>query len=106
MAWIVLVVAGIFEVAWATLLDASRGFTKPGATLGFVVTLAFSMYLLSAATRSIPIGTAYAVWVGIGAVGAFLFGVLFRGQATNAAQLLAMAALVLSIAAVKATAPH
>lgn len=105
MAWIVLVVAGIFEVVWATLLDASRGFTKPGATVGFAVTLAISMYLLSAATHTIPIGTAYAVWVGIGAVGAFLVGVLFRGETTNLPQLVAMAALVLSIVAVKATAP-
>lgn len=105
MAWIVLVVAGIFEVVWATLLDASRGFTKPAATVGFAVTLAVSMYLLSAATRTIPIGTAYAVWVGIGAVGAFLVGVLFRGETTNLPQLVAMVALVLSIVAVKATAP-
>lgn len=104
MAWFVLVVAGLFEVAWATFLDASRGFTKPAATAGFVVTLAVSMYLLSAATRTIPIGTAYAVWVGIGAAGAFLVGVAFRHEPTNPAQLLAMGALVGSIVAVKLTA--
>lgn len=106
MAWFVLVVAGIFEVVWATLLDATRGFTKAGATAGFVTTLAISMYLLSVATRTIPIGTAYAVWVGIGAVGAFLVGVFLREQPTNVPQLIAMTALVLSIVAVKATAPH
>lgn len=105
MAWIVLIVAGIFEVVWASLLDASRGFTKPGATAGFVVTLAISMYLLSVATRTIPIGTAYAVWVGIGAVGAFLVGVVLLDQRTSVPQVVAMAALVLSIVAVKATAP-
>ena len=105
MAWIVLIVAGIFEVVWASLLDASRGFTKPSATVGFVVTLAISMYLLSVATRTIPIGTAYAVWVGIGAVGAFLVGVVLLDQRTNVPQVVAMAALVLSIVAVKATAP-
>ena len=105
MSWFVLVVAGLFEVAWATLLDESKGFSRVLPTVGFLVTLVISMWLLSVATRSIPIGTGYAVWVGIGAVGAFAVGVL-RGQPTNAAQLLAMAALVGSIVAVKLTATH
>jgi len=106
MAWLVLVVAGLFEVAWATLLDETKGFSRPLPTLGFLVTLAISMYLLSVATRTLPIGTAYAVWVGIGALGAFLVGVLVRGQSTNLAQVLAMSALVGSIIAVKLTAAH
>jgi quaternary ammonium compound-resistance protein SugE len=106
MAWLVLVVAGLFEVAWATLLDETKGFSRPLPTLGFLVTLAVSMYLLSVATRTLPIGTAYAVWVGIGALGAFLVGVVVRGQSTNLAQVLAMSALVGSIIAVKLTAEH
>ena len=106
MAWLVLVVAGLFEVAWATLLDETKGFSRPLPTLGFLVTLAISMYLLSVATRTLPIGTAYAVWVGIGAVGAFVVGVTVRGQSTNVAQVLAMSALVGSIIAVKLTAAH
>ncbi|MHB1139428.1 MAG: DMT family transporter [Microthrixaceae bacterium] len=105
MAWLVLVIAGLFEVAWATLLDESKGFSRVLPTVGFLVTLVISMWLLSAATRTIPIGTGYAVWVGIGAVGAFVVGLL-RGQPTNAAQLIAMAALVGSIVAVKLTATH
>ena len=100
-----LVVAGLFEVAWATLLDESKGFSRVLPTVGFVVTLVVSMWLLSVATRTIPIGTGYAVWVGIGAVGAFVVGVL-RGHATNPAQVVAMAALVGSIVAVKLTATH
>lgn len=105
MAWIILVVAGLFEVAWATLLDETKGFTRVAPTVGFVVTLVISMWLLSVATRTIPIGTGYAVWVGIGAVGAFAVGLL-RGHPTTPAQLVAMAALVGSIVAVKLTAAH
>lgn len=106
MAWLVLVVAGMFEVAWATLLDSTRGFTRLWPTVGFLVTLAVSMYLLSVATRSIPIGTGYAVWVGVGAVGTFAVNVSFRGQATNVAQLAAITALIAAIVAVKLTASH
>jgi quaternary ammonium compound-resistance protein SugE len=106
VSWILLVVAGVFEVAWAVLLGESKGFTRPLPTTLFVATLAISMYLLSLATRSIPIGTAYAVWVGIGAVGAFLVSVMWKGEATSAPQLAAMAALVVSILAVKLTASH
>ena len=106
MSWLVLAIAGLFEVAWATLLGESKGLTRPLPTAGFVVTLVISMYLLSVAVRGIPIGTAYAVWVGVGAVGAFLVSVLVLGERTNPAQLAAMAALVGSILAVKLTAGH
>ncbi len=104
MAWIILIVAGLFEVVWASLLDSTRGFTRLWPTLGFLVTLAISMYLLSVATRTIPIGTGYAVWVGIGAVGAFLVGVLVKGDATGIGQIVAIVALVAAIVAVKLTA--
>ena len=106
MPWLVLVIAGLFEVAWATLLGESKGLTRPLPTAGFVVTLVISMYLLSMAVRTIPIGTAYAVWVGVGAVGAFLVSVLVLGDRTSPAQLLAIGALVVSILAVKITAVH
>jgi len=104
VAWIVLIIAGMFEVAWASLLDETKGFTRFGPTVGFLGTLAISMYLLSVATRTIPIGTAYAVWVGIGAVGAFLVGAVVRGDGTNAGQVAAITPLVASIVAVKLTA--
>ena len=106
MAWIILVVAGLFEVAWASLLPETRGFTRPLQTIGFLVALAVSMYLLHVATRTIPIGTGYAVWVGIGAVGAFLVSVTIQRHPTNLPQVLAMSALIASILAVKVTAPH
>ena len=106
MAWIYLLAAGLFEVAWASLLGETKGFTRPVPTVGFVTTLAISMVLLHLATRQIPIGTAYAVWVGIGAVGAFVVSIAIRGEATSVGQVAAMAALVASILAVKATAAH
>ncbi len=106
MPWVILVVAGLFEVAWATLLGETKGFTRPVPTAGFVAALAISMFLLHLATRQIPIGTAYAVWVGIGAVGAYLVSTVVRGEATSLGQVLAMTALVASILAVKLTAAH
>ena len=104
MAWLILFLAGLFEVAWASLLSETKGFTRLLPTVGFVATLAISMYLLSVAVKTIPIGTGYAVWVGIGAVGAFLVSVLIKGQETNVPQIVAIAALVGSIVAVKLTA--
>jgi quaternary ammonium compound-resistance protein SugE len=106
MAWIHLLVAGLLEVVWASLLGETRGFREPLPTVGFVAALVASMYLLSLATRSIPIGTAYAIWVGIGAVGAFLVGLAVRDESTNPAQLAAMLALVGSLVAVKVTSGH
>jgi quaternary ammonium compound-resistance protein SugE len=106
MSWFLLVVAGLFEVAWASLLAETKGFTRVVPTVGFVLTLGISMFLLHLATRTIPIGTGYAVWVGIGAVGAFVVAVVFRGQPTSIGQVLAIAALVASIVAVKLTATH
>lgn len=106
MQWLILAVAGLFEVAWASLLAETKGFTRPLPTVGFVVTLAISMYLLSVATRTIPIGTGYAVWVGIGAAGAFVVSTTIRHQPTSVAQVIAIGALVASIIAVKLTATH
>lgn len=104
MAWIVLIIAGLFEVVWASLLDSTKGFSRLWPTVGFLVTLGISMYLLSIATRTIPVGTGYAVWVGIGAVGAFLVGVFIKGDETSAGQVAAIVALVTSIVVVKLTA--
>ena len=104
MAWIVLIIAGLFEVVWASLLDSTKGFSRLWPTVGFLVALGISMYLLSIATRTIPVGTGYAVWVGIGAVGAFLVGVVVKGDETSVGQVAAIVALVTSIVAVKLTA--
>lgn len=106
MAWLLLIAAGLFEVVWASLLPETEGFSRPWPTLGFVVALAVSMGLLAVAVRTLPVGTAYAVWVGVGAVGTVLVGVTVRQEATSPANLLALAGLVGAIVAVKATAPH
>lgn len=83
MAWILLVIAGLFETAWAVGLKYTEGFTRPGPSVFVGVTLAISMALLAWAMRTLPVGTAYAVWTGIGATGAAILGmVLFREPVT------------------------
>ncbi len=83
MAWIVLVVAGLFEIVWAVGLKYSEGFTRLWPSIVTLVSLGISMVLLAASVRAIPLGTAYAVWTGIGAVGTAIVGmVLFREPAT------------------------
>lgn len=103
MSWIVLIIAGLLEVAWASALPSTKGLTRPGPTAVFLVALAASMYLLARATRVIPIGTAYAVWVGIGAVGAVLVGILIHDEPANAARLACVALLIASIVGLKFT---
>ena len=85
MPWVVLVVAGILEIGWAIGLKYTDGFTRPWPVIGTVVALVFSVVLLGIAVRDLPLGTAYAVWTGIGTVGTAILGiVLFREPATAA----------------------
>ena len=89
MAWVVLIIGGVFEVVWAYAMKQSHGFTKvwPGAVaVGGVV---LSLTLLSWSMRTLPLGTAYMVWTGIGAVGAFAVGILVLGEAANPMRLVA-----------------
>ena len=83
MAWLVLVLSGLLETAWAIALDRSAGFTRPLHSAVFAVTLIGSMAGLAYALRDIPVGTGYAVWVGIGAVGTALVGMLALGEPVN-----------------------
>lgn len=80
MVWLVLVVAGLFETVWALALKESHGFSRPGPTLLFVAALAASMVLLAVALRDLPVGTGYAVWTGIGAVGAAVAGMVLLDE--------------------------
>jgi quaternary ammonium compound-resistance protein SugE len=80
MTWVVLVIAGLFETVWALALKESDGFSKLGATLVFLVALIISMVLLAVALRDLPVGTGYAVWTGIGAVGAAVAGMAVLGE--------------------------
>jgi len=77
VSWIILVVAGLFETVWALALKESDGFSKPAPTVVFVVALVVSMVLLAIALKALPVGTGYAVWVGIGAVGTATAGILW-----------------------------
>ena len=88
MTWILLFVAGLFETAWALALKESDGFSKPGPTALFVLTLVISMVLLALALRELPVGTGYAVWTGTGAVGAALAGMILLGEAATLARTL------------------
>lgn len=103
MAWLFLVLAGLFEVAWALGLKFSEGFSRPGPTLFTLVALVASMWLLAVASKSLPIGTAYAVWVGIGAAGAAVGGVILFREPVNPGRVLCLVMLVASIAGLKLT---
>lgn len=80
MAWIFLLSAGVLEVVWAFLMKASAGFTRPWPTVGMVVFMIASFGLLSLAMKTLPLGTAYAIWTGVGAIGAFVVGVAVLGE--------------------------
>ena len=103
MPWILLIVAGLLEVAWAAALPETRGLTRPAPTLLFLTALAGSMYLLARATRTIPLGTAYVVWVGIGAVGAAVVGLVVYGDSASPARLGFLALMIVSIVGLKLT---
>jgi quaternary ammonium compound-resistance protein SugE len=103
VAWFWLVVAGLCEIGWASLLPATRSFTRGWPTLGLIVLLAGSMGGLGMAVRSLPLGTAYAVWVGIGAIGAVLLGVLVYGDPLSAGRALFLTLLVVSIVGLEVT---
>lgn len=80
MAWVFLLLAGLLEVVWAFLMKASVGFTRPWPTVGMIVFMIGSFGLLSLAMKTLPLGTAYAIWTGIGAVGAFAVGAFILGE--------------------------
>ncbi|QQS35143.1 MAG: quaternary ammonium compound efflux SMR transporter SugE [Ignavibacteriales bacterium] len=80
MNWIILVVAGIFEIAWAVGLKYTDGFTKLWPSIFTIAAMILSMYLLSVSVKTLPLGTAYAVWTGIGAVGTAIFGMILFGE--------------------------
>lgn len=103
-SWIILILAGILEVCWAVGLKYTDGFTKLGPSLFTLVTLAASMFLLAKASQTLPIGTAYAVWVGIGAVGAGALGIFLFKEPATPMRIAFMILLIISIAGLKYTA--
>ncbi len=101
MAWVVLFVAGLFEVGWAVSLKHSEGFTRPWPSVAFLASMIASVYLLAVALKSLPLGTAYAVWTGIGAVGTVALGILVLGEPADPKRLFSAALIVAGIVGLK-----
>ena len=97
MAWLMLFVAGLLEVVWAYSMKLSDGFTKTGASIVTVAAMLASFGLLAAAMKTLPLGTAYTVWTGIGAVGAFMLGVVYLNESTSATRIIAALLIVSGI---------
>ena len=101
MAWVYLVVAGVLEVVWAFAMKQSDGFTRPAASAITIVTMIASFALLSFAMRTLPLGTAYTVWTGIGAVGAFLVGVTILSEPVTVLRVTAAMLIVTGLVLMK-----
>ena len=104
-SWLVLIVAGVLEVCWAVGLKYTDGFTRLWPTVGTGAALVASMALLGLAVKSLPVGTAYAVWVGIGAVGTAVLGMLLLGESASAARLASIGLIVAGIVGLKLATP-
>ena len=105
MAWALLIVAGLLEVAWAIGLKYTEGLTRLWPSVGTVVAMIGSVVLLGIAMRSLPVGTAYAVWVGIGAVGTVALGIALCGEPAGALRMASVALIVAGIVGLKLSTP-
>ncbi|VTS06605.1 quaternary ammonium compound efflux SMR transporter SugE [Tuwongella immobilis] len=105
MAWITLVVAGIFEIGWAIGLKYSQGFTRPLPTTLTILSMIISMGLLGMAARTLPVGTAYAVWTGIGAIGTALLGIYLFEEPATTARLVCLVLIAAGIVGLKIVTP-
>lgn len=105
MAWLILVLAGLCEVAWATGLKYTEGFTRLWPTVGTVTAMIVSLGLLGVAMKSLPVGTSYAVWVGVGAVGTAILGIVLLGESASAGRLVSLGFIVAGIVGLKLATP-
>ena len=103
MSWTILFLAGIFEIYWAVGLKYSDGFTKLFPTIFTIVTMIISFYLLSLALKALPIGTAYAVWVGIGTVGTVIAGIMLFGESMTLIRVISILFILIGIVGLKFT---
>lgn len=101
MAWLILLVSGVLEVVWASALKASEGFSKPMYSVIVVIAAFISFWLLATAMRTLPLGTAYPIWVGIGAIGSFIIGILVFGEAASPMRLGSAALIIAGIIGLK-----
>lgn len=105
MPWIYLAIAGLFEIVWAFSMKQSEGFTRPVPTIVTIAAMIASFALLSLSMKSLPLGTAYTIWTGIGAVGAFVAGIAFLGEAASAMRIVAALLIVSGLVLMKISAP-
>jgi quaternary ammonium compound-resistance protein SugE len=105
MAWLLLSIAGLLEVVWAFAMKLSEGFTRPGASAVTLLAMLASFALLSASMKTLPLGTAYTVWTGIGAVGAFVVGVIALGEPASAVRIVAAVLIVSGLILMKVSTP-
>ena len=105
MAWVILVVAGLFEVGWAIGLKYTEGFTRTWPSLWTTLCMVVSVVLLGIAMKSLPVGTAYSVWVGVGAAGTVILGIVLFGEPANTARLVSIALVIAGIVGLKLATP-
>ncbi|MCK9469196.1 MAG: quaternary ammonium compound efflux SMR transporter SugE [Porticoccaceae bacterium] len=105
MPWVYLIVAGVLEIVWAYTMKQSHGFSRLIPSIITISAMVASFWLLAFAMRTIPLGTAYPVWTGIGAVGAFLVGIAFLGESVNAARIIAAILIVSGLVLMKLASP-
>ena len=105
MAWLILVFAGLFETGWAIGLKYTEGFTRLWPTVWTILAMIVSLWLLGIAMKSLPVGTAYSIWVGVGAVGTVILGIVLLGEPANAGRLISIAFIIAGIISLKLTSP-
>ncbi len=105
MPWIYLAVAGVLEVVWAYFMKQSAGFTKPAESAVTILTMIASFTLLALAMKALPLGTSYAIWTGIGAIGAFIVGIAFLGESANLLRVASAGLILAGIIGLKLAAP-
>lgn len=105
MAWVILTLAGLFETGWAIGLKYSAGFTRLWPTVWTAVAMVVSLWLLGIAMKDLPVGTAYSVWVGVGAVGTVILGIVLFGEPSNPARLISVALIIAGILGLKLATP-
>jgi quaternary ammonium compound-resistance protein SugE len=105
MSWLVVFLAGLFEIAWAIGLKYTDSYTRVWPTIGTVLAMIISVGLLGVAMKSLPVGTAYAVWVGVGAIGTAILGIVLFGEPANAGRLISLGLIVAGIVGLKLASP-
>jgi quaternary ammonium compound-resistance protein SugE len=101
MNWIILIVAGLFEVGWAIGLKYTEGFTRLWPTIGTVISMIISLGLLGIAMKDLPVGTAYSIWVGVGAVGTVILGIVLLGESASVSRMISVVLIIAGIIGLK-----